>query len=69
MVSSRIVEAESEAVSTLKKLKAARKHFTFEEPKAEAFFIEHAAGKRKLLTFCGSALKKEAGSGSKLGSG
>jgi len=46
----------------------------FEEPKAEAFFIKHGAGmwkrkRLKRLNFCGSGstLKKEAGSGSKLG--
>jgi len=58
-------------------LKRIRKHLTFEEPEAETFFIKHEAGmwKRKRwkrLNFYGSGhgspLKKEAGSGSKLGS-
>jgi len=44
----------------------------FEEPEAEAYFIKHGAGKRKRLNVCGrrsrSTLKKEVGSGSKLGS-
>jgi len=39
------------------------------EPEAKAIFINHAEGmwKQKRVNFCGSTLKKEAGSGSKLG--
>jgi len=42
----------------------------FEEPEAEAFVIKHEAWMRKRLNFCrsGNTLKKEAESGSKLGS-
>jgi len=63
------------------KRKRTRKHLTFDEPEAEAFFIKHEVGvwKRKLeaeavkaVNFYGSGnrstLKKKAGSGSKLGS-
>jgi len=39
-----------------KSWKQIRKHLTFEEPEAEAFFIKHGTGmwKRELLNFCGS---------------
>jgi len=52
------------------KRKGTLKHWLFEDPEAEAFFIKHRAGMWKRLNFCGSGsiLKKEARSGSKLGS-